>query len=72
MSRLLSTLLVRLHGSLQAPADQVPDAALLERFARSRDAAAFDLLFWRKTEVQCLEGGEAPEFLQPRVRHPTR
>jgi RNA polymerase sigma factor (sigma-70 family) len=47
MSRLLSSLLVRLHGSLQAPADQVPDAALLERFVRSRDAAAFELLFWR-------------------------
>jgi RNA polymerase sigma factor (sigma-70 family) len=47
MSRMLSNLLVRLHGSLQTPPDQVSDADLLDRFVRSQDAAAFELLFWR-------------------------
>jgi RNA polymerase sigma factor (sigma-70 family) len=47
MRHLASSLLARLRGSLQLPPDQITDAELLARFVRSRDAAAFELLFWR-------------------------
>jgi RNA polymerase sigma factor (sigma-70 family) len=47
MSRLLSTVLVRLRDAAGAGADRVTDADLLGRFVRQRDAAAFELLFWR-------------------------
>jgi RNA polymerase sigma factor (sigma-70 family) len=47
MRQLASSLLARLCGSLQLPPDQITDSELLARFVRSRDAAAFELLFWR-------------------------
>lgn len=47
MRHLASSLLDHLRGSLQLPPDQIADAELLARFVRSRDAAAFELLFWR-------------------------
>src|SRR5262249_4932568 len=47
MSRVLLTLLTHLRQASQPGADRVSDAELLARFARNRDTAAFELLFWR-------------------------
>src|SRR5262245_2611402 len=47
MSRVLLTLLSRLRQAAQTGADRVADAELIARFVRTRDAAAFELLFWR-------------------------
>ncbi len=47
MSRLLSTLLIQLRSAAQPSVDRVSDAELLTRFVHNRDAAAFELLFWR-------------------------
>jgi RNA polymerase sigma factor (sigma-70 family) len=46
MSRSLETFIGRLRRSAAGP-NHVTDAELLARFVRSRDAAAFELLFWR-------------------------
>jgi RNA polymerase sigma factor (sigma-70 family) len=45
-SRLYS-LLSHVHRTQHADANGLPDAELLERFARLRDGAAFELLVWR-------------------------
>jgi RNA polymerase sigma factor (sigma-70 family) len=45
-SRMYS-LLCHLHRAHYADANHLPDAELLERFARLRDEAAFELLVWR-------------------------
>src|SRR5437660_12529567 len=47
MSRLLSTLVLQLRSAAQPSVPRVSDAELLARFVRNRDAAAFELLFWR-------------------------
>jgi RNA polymerase sigma factor (sigma-70 family) len=47
MSRLLSNLIVTLRSAAGPGVDRVSDAELLARFVRNRDAAAFELLFWR-------------------------
>src|SRR5262245_22291534 len=47
MSRTLPTLLSHLRRIPQLHMDGVADGELLARFIRSRDEAAFELLFWR-------------------------
>jgi RNA polymerase sigma factor (sigma-70 family) len=47
MDPFLSSLLVRLRHQASASWTRASDAELLGRFARSRDDAAFELLFWR-------------------------
>ena len=47
MSRFLTTLISHLREAAQPSADRVSDAEVLARFVRDRDAAAFELLFWR-------------------------
>src|SRR5215471_1380362 len=49
-SRLYS-LLSHLHRAQHADANRLPDAELLERFARLRDEAAFELLVWRHARM---------------------